>query len=246
MNWMGLLLIFASALGYATTSMLLAAICLALVRPRTLADASFTSACAITVVSVMEIEGGGAEGFVIASGILAFVISITLYMVVLAIIGNQQDKQKSEKAQFGETIGKVTPINKILTFMISFGIGFASFYGTAVILDDIFRSRTINWLGGITVGLLIWRIAFKMLSRFKNATDIVYSAVSSFKNVRDVVASRMAENDASYYAQAEKEITNGNQDEDLWALALVKAEGNSEKRKIEYMKLRVKHLKQKT
>lgn len=45
------------------------------------------------------------------------------------------------------------------------------------------------------------------------------------------------------YALAETEVNEGRQDLELWAKALIKAKGNEELRKVEYMKLRVLQLK---
>ncbi|GAB1426531.1 hypothetical protein MASR2M16_37650 [Thauera terpenica] len=47
---------------------------------------------------------------------------------------------------------------------------------------------------------------------------------------------------SSFYAQAEKECESGNVDKGLWSQALVKAKGDESRRKIEYMKLRVRNL----
>jgi D-alanyl-D-alanine carboxypeptidase len=45
------------------------------------------------------------------------------------------------------------------------------------------------------------------------------------------------------YAKAEEEYDSGKINKGLWSQALVKAKGDEKLRKIEYMKLRVKHLK---
>jgi len=45
-----------------------------------------------------------------------------------------------------------------------------------------------------------------------------------------------------YYGPAEQEMNNGTVDEGLWSKALVKAKGNEDRRKAEYIKLRAKQL----
>lgn len=47
-----------------------------------------------------------------------------------------------------------------------------------------------------------------------------------------------------FYGRAEEEVDNGTYDKDLWAKALVDAEGDESKRKIRYIELRAKHLQQ--
>ena len=64
--------------------------------------------------------------------------------------------------------------------------------------------------------------------------------------VRDATneISEMVNTDESeLYAMAEKEVDEGVINQGLWSQALVKADGDESKRKIEYMKLRVKQLK---
>lgn len=63
-----------------------------------------------------------------------------------------------------------------------------------------------------------------------------------FNKTKKVYETKLKEPDSQYYEQAEQEIEDGSLDKGLWAKALVKAEGNEELRKIEYMKLRAKQL----
>jgi len=228
MNWKGLILNFAVIFGYAMSPLIFAMIGLAVIRPKTVKVASWVSAIAVTALCFMVLKGGGgAQETVIAAGILAFIISIAFYMAARHIITSVGTKY-------------------LLAFIISFGIGFAALFGTGYILGNIFNNdEGITLLVAISIGLVTWMLSFMRLGKNKSITDIVYSTVSSFKNVGDAVASRMNENDTPYYAQAEKEIASNNQDTGLWAQSLVYADGNFEKRKIEYMKLRVKQLKRK-
>ena len=64
------------------------------------------------------------------------------------------------------------------------------------------------------------------------------------KKVQDKVNTKISEYkiDKSYYAIAEQEVDSQNVDSGLWAKALVKAKGNEEVRKAEYIKLRAKQL----
>ena len=51
------------------------------------------------------------------------------------------------------------------------------------------------------------------------------------------------EDDANIYAKVEEEIESGEIDRGMWSQALVMADGNEQRRKAEYMKLRVSKLK---
>ena len=73
--------------------------------------------------------------------------------------------------------------------------------------------------------------------------DRVWDAVRRVS--RDAVRRVSGENEHESvgWALAESEVDSGEQDSELWSKALVKAKGAEKLRKVEYMKMRVKQLK---
>ena len=67
--------------------------------------------------------------------------------------------------------------------------------------------------------------------------------VTYIKSTTEDISSLVDNKDSKFYAISEKEIDEGKIDDGLWSQALVKAKGDENLRKIEYMKLRVKQLK---
>ena len=68
-------------------------------------------------------------------------------------------------------------------------------------------------------------------------------AVRSTVKMKDKMAFDLSDEDGEWFAAAEEEITTGNVEKATWSRALVKAGGNEEKRKAEYILLRVKKLR---
>ena len=77
----------------------------------------------------------------------------------------------------------------------------------------------------------------------KSPLNAVSNAVVVMKNASVSVVSLINEHDSQFYAIAESEINSGKLNQGLWSQALVKADGNENKRKSEYIKLRVMELK---
>jgi hypothetical protein len=68
-------------------------------------------------------------------------------------------------------------------------------------------------------------------------------AVRSTVKMKDKMAFDLSDEDGEWFAAAEEEITTGNFEKATWSRALVKAGGNEDKRKAEYILLRVKKLR---
>lgn len=133
----------------------------------------------------------------------------------------------------------------------------AFFVVVAIMCADIFRNIPLLdvTLFGETFSLLIFLTALcisSFVARFlykyylvknSNPLNIVSNTVSAVKDMTDSVSSKINERDTPYYALAEHEINAGKIDQGLWSQALVKADGNENKRKSEYIKLRVMQLK---
>ena len=85
-----------------------------------------------------------------------------------------------------------------------------------------------------TVAALLW---------FKKPADFAAETVASYKKAKNAIETVVDLDDADLYALAEKEVLDGKADPGLWSRALVKANGQENLRKTEYMKLRVTQLK---
>lgn len=95
------------------------------------------------------------------------------------------------------------------------------------------RESPIAWAGLIIAGgvcLTLW-----LVSRMNGR-------MPGLDNLWDVLIGK-EDDSPDGYAMAETEVNEGRQDMELWAKALIKAKGNEELRKVEYMKLRVLQLK---
>lgn len=77
----------------------------------------------------------------------------------------------------------------------------------------------------------------------KSAADIVADAMEKVSDAKEAVEMRVQAHSPDLLAQAEREVESGQIDAGLWSQALVKAKGNEQLRKVEYMKLRAKQLK---
>lgn len=134
---------------------------------------------------------------------------------------------------------------KILIFAASIG----AFYVTGKIVHEMNYATNdyiygfITWVPALSAGAFTGFILYQVFVVKKSPMNIFSDTVSTVKNISDSVSSSIDEIDAPYYALAEKELNEGKRNEGLWSQALVKAEGNDNKRKSEYIKMRVKQLK---
>ncbi|MCR4277564.1 MAG: multidrug resistance efflux transporter family protein [Candidatus Berkelbacteria bacterium] len=136
-------------------------------------------------------------------------------------------------------------MHPIIALVIAGGVGFGLFYGAGWTTWQLTHSTTAAWVVGMPVGVVVGLLLFRRLmqSGGRSATEIISSALGTAKDVRDQVTSRLDEHDSHLYGKAEEELQSGSVDKGLWAHALVKSDGNEEKRKAEYLKLRAKQLK---
>jgi hypothetical protein len=61
--------------------------------------------------------------------------------------------------------------------------------------------------------------------------------------MKDKMIFDLSDHDGEWFAAAEEELVSGNIDRETWARALVKAGGNEERRKVDYITLRVKKMR---
>jgi len=137
-------------------------------------------------------------------------------------------------------------IKIVLKILGSIFIGLVAFFVVGNILFDIMGlggngPAYIALLAGFsTIGLCLWMIfGGKAIVVVKK----VFSLLSWIETTKDSIFSDVITQKAVFFAQAEQEVLDGDIDENLWAYALVKAKGNEDLRKFEYMKLRVKQIR---
>jgi hypothetical protein len=98
------------------------------------------------------------------------------------------------------------------------------------------------WIAGVAMAIavciaLIWKL---MKSRPLQA---IPRAVRSASKMKDQMAFECSDQDSELFALAEEEMISGQVDKGTWAQALVKAGGNEEKRRADYIVLRVKKMR---
>jgi hypothetical protein len=123
----------------------------------------------------------------------------------------------------------------IIKFIISALLAFGVFIGVLVSLDEFTRMNSNDLIVASSIAGIVSFLIFMAVSPSK--------IVSAVKNKRDRITSSIDENNADLYALAELEINAGEIDKGLWSKALVKAKGDENLRKVEYMKFRVSQLK---
>jgi len=131
-----------------------------------------------------------------------------------------------------------------MKYIISIAIGVAVFFGSASLAHVIFHEKALTWIVGLTFGVLSMVISYKKIGD-TSIKQSVADGISYVKATREEMISLIEDKDAELYAIAEQEIIDEVINNGLWSQALVKAKGDENLRKVEYMKLRVKQLKKK-
>ena len=98
----------------------------------------------------------------------------------------------------------------------------------------------------IIAGVIAFVINFyKIIKIGKAGSTMASDALGAIKDIKDTIESNIDSKQAEYFSIAEQEYEYGDIDKGLWSQALVKAKGDENLRKLEYMKLRAKQLKKK-
>ena len=105
------------------------------------------------------------------------------------------------------------------------------------------RSDALAIIIASSISLIIFFILMNKLSSNQDSTKMASTAIGVIKDIKDEIEFNLEEKSANLYAQAEEEYNNGKIDKGLWSQALIKAKGDENLRKVEYMKLRAKQLK---
>ena len=129
-----------------------------------------------------------------------------------------------------------------MKIIISLVIGIVIWFMMTSLTHTITRSIGLAWTFGILFGLIAIYISFKKLHGI-SVKESIADIVTYIKSTTEDISSLVDNKDSKFYAISEKEIDEGKIDDGLWSQALVKAKGDENLRKIEYMKLRVKQLK---
>ena len=109
-------------------------------------------------------------------------------------------------------------------------------------IDEVTGGKDLAFFGTSIISVIIFFVAIIKLSKNENGTKLVSSAISTVKEIKDKIEFSIEEKSADLYAQAEDEYNNGEIHKGLWSQALIKANGDENLRKVEYMKLRAKQL----
>lgn len=129
-----------------------------------------------------------------------------------------------------------------MKIIISLAIGVAVWFGMTSLTHTITRNIGLAWTFGIIFGLITFYISFKKLNGI-SVKESIADGIAYIKSTAEDISSLVDDRDSKFYSISEKEIDEGIIDDGLWSQALVKAKGDENLRKIEYMKLRVKQLK---
>jgi hypothetical protein len=103
-------------------------------------------------------------------------------------------------------------------------------------------SAASYWITGMVTLAVVALILLRKLIQSRPWRAIP-GAVRSTVKMKDKMAFDLSDEDGEWFAAAEEEITSGNVEKATWSRALVKAGGNEDKRKAEYILLRVKKLR---
>jgi len=129
-----------------------------------------------------------------------------------------------------------------MKLIISITIGIAVWFGSGSLVWKMSHNKPIAWIIGILLGVSAIIVSFKKFGG-TSAKETIADGVSYIKTTSEDISSLVDDKDAEFYALAEQEIKDDVINNGLWSQALIKAKGDENLRKIEYMKLRVKQLK---
>ena len=130
-----------------------------------------------------------------------------------------------------------------MKFVYSLIIGTVSFGLAVFILQGLGVSKMPGLPISVIIGILGIIFSFNKLNSYKTMKETIADGVSYVKSTSEDISSLVDDKDSEFYAIAEQEIKDDVINNGLWSQALVKAKGDENLRKVEYMKLRVKQLK---
>jgi hypothetical protein len=131
-----------------------------------------------------------------------------------------------------------------MTYIKSIIIAAVVWFAIAFPLDEL---TSVSNEVGITLTTIVAIIAFLIsvyiLRSGHTVSTIASDSIGVIKGAKESIETNIDSKQAKYFYLAEQEYEAGKLDRGLWSQALVKAKGNENLRKVEYMKLRAKQLK---
>jgi hypothetical protein len=129
-----------------------------------------------------------------------------------------------------------------MKLIVSIAIGIAVWYGSVFLVWKMSHNTLMAWIIGILLGVSAIIVSFKKFGGV-SVKETIADGVSYVKTTSEKISSLVDDKDLELYAIAEQEIKDDVINNGLWSQALVKAKGDENLRKVEYIKLRVKQLK---
>ena len=129
----------------------------------------------------------------------------------------------------------------IKRLLLSVVIAVAAGSGIGIIGDEFLNmSNEDEELIVISTGIIVFFICIYKFKVFKAMKELKESMSELIKKLKEYIDDS---DNADLYAIAEEEYDREEMDKGLWSQALVKAKGDDNLRKVEYIKLRVRQLK---
>ena len=131
-----------------------------------------------------------------------------------------------------------------MKFIMSIIIAVVAFFAVGFSLDEFTRMRGDDiTIWAIIAGVIALVISLYKIKTGKAGSTLASDALGAIKDVKETIESNIDSKQAEFFSIAEQEYEDGEIDKGLWSQALVKAKGDENLRKVEYMKLRAKQLK---
>jgi len=130
-----------------------------------------------------------------------------------------------------------------MKYLISIAIAIAAFFAFGISLQGMGMKGDLILIPACIAGVIVFIVCLTTINVEMTGTSIASGAIGAVKDMKENIESNLDAKQAYLYAKAEEEYDSGKINKGLWSQALVKAKGDEKLRKIEYMKLRVKHLK---
>ncbi len=130
-------------------------------------------------------------------------------------------------------------VSIVISVIVFFAVGFS--------LDEFTRMNGNNIFAvALAAGIITLVFSIYKMRSGKGGVELASEALSAIKDAKESIEMNIDNKHADLFAVAENEYEKGDIDKGLWSQALVKAKGNEQLRKVEYMKLRVRQLKKKS
>lgn len=130
-----------------------------------------------------------------------------------------------------------------MKFIKAFILAAIPWFPIGSLIHDKTRNEDLAFGISAFISLIIFFVLMKVLKDDRSGTRIASGALGAVKDIKDKIELDLDQKTSHLLAQAEEEINTGTYDKGLWSQALIKAKGDENLRKVEYMKLRARQLK---